>query len=107
MGEKDRQKVKTLTRADLAEAVYRRVGLSRGESGRLVDDFLGRVVGGILDRGYVKLSSFGVFEVRRRAPRVGRNMKTGEPVPIGERRALFFRPSRKLRERVDKGGGFG
>ena len=72
----------TVTRADLAEAVYQEVGLSRNESAALVENVLDELVAA-LERGEaVKLSSFGSFSVRQKGKRVGRNPKTGEEVPI-------------------------
>ncbi len=94
---------KTLTRMDLAEAVFREVGLSRNESAALVESVL-RHVSDALARGEtVKISSFGTFSVRDKGPRVGRNPKTGEEVPISPRRVLTFRPSHLMKDRVAAG----
>jgi integration host factor subunit alpha len=84
---------KTSTRADLYEAVYQKVGLSRRESAALVDLVL-REITDCLERGeLVKLSGFGAFVVRQKRDRVGRNPKTGKEVPIPARRVMVFRPS--------------
>jgi len=84
---------KTLTRADLSEAVHRQIGLSRSESADLVKSVLD-LVSETLEQGKtVKLSSFGTFMVRQKNGRIGRNPKTGEEVPITPRRVLVFRPS--------------
>lgn len=92
---------KTLTRADLAEAVYREVGLSRQEASDLVEAFLD-LMSDTLEKGEdVKLSSFGSFVLRDKNGRVGRNPKTGEEVPIDPRRVLVFKPSQVLKDRVD------
>src|SRR3546814_4139973 len=73
---------KTVTRADLAESIYREVGLSRSDSAELVEAVL-HEVGDALARGeQVKISSFGSFGVRQKGQRIGRNPKTGEEVPI-------------------------
>jgi integration host factor subunit alpha len=72
----------SVTRADLVEAVYRTVGLSRAESARMVELVLQEITD-CLERGdTVKLSSFGSFVVRHKGPRPGRNPKTGVAVPI-------------------------
>ena len=77
---------KTVTRADLCEAVYQKVGLSRTESATLVELVLKEITD-CLERGEtVKLSSFGSFVVRKKGQRVGRNPKTGKEVPISPRR---------------------
>ena len=90
----------TVTRAQLAEAVYQEVGLSRSESADLVDAILDEISVSLLSTGAVKISSFGTFAVRQKGHRVGRNPKTGEEVPILPRRVLVFRASQALKERV-------
>ena len=95
---------KTLTRMDLSEAVFREVGLSRNESAQLVESVLGHLSDALARGESVKISSFGTFNVREKAARVGRNPKTGEEVPITPRRVVTFRPSQMLREFVEKGG---
>ncbi|WP_316015598.1 integration host factor subunit alpha [Roseobacter sp. HKCCA0434] len=93
----------TLTRMDLAEAVYKEVGLSRNESAELVEDVLTHMSDALVRGEQVKLSSFGTFSVRDKSARVGRNPKTGEEVPIEPRRVLTFRPSHLMKDRVDVG----
>lgn len=92
---------KTLTRADLAEAVYSAVGLSRNESADLVESVLGHVSNALVAGETVKISSFGAFSVREKGARMGRNPKTGEEVPIAPRRVLVFRPSHILKDRMN------
>ncbi|MGB0661804.1 MAG: integration host factor subunit alpha [Mangrovicoccus sp.] len=94
---------KTLTRMDLSEAVYREVGLSRNESALLVESVLGYMSDALASGDSVKISSFGTFNVRDKAARVGRNPKTGQEVPIHPRRVLTFRPSHLMKERVAQG----
>lgn len=94
---------KTLTRVDLAEAVYREVGLSRTESADLVEEVLEEICKAIIAGESVKLSSFGTFDTREKRERMGRNPKTGEEVPITERRVMVFKPSAILKDRVLKG----
>ena len=92
---------KTVTRADLCEAVYDRVGLSRTESAALVELVLKEITD-CLERGEtVKLSSFGSFIVRHKGQRVGRNPKTGTEVPISPRRVMVFKPSAILKQRIN------
>jgi integration host factor subunit alpha len=83
----------TLTRADLTEAVFQAVGLSRTDSAQMVEDMLEEVCGALSKGETVKLSSFGTFAVRQKSQRMGRNPKTGDEVPIAPRRVLVFRPS--------------
>ena len=93
----------TATRSDLSEAVYREIGLSRNESAEMVETILDRIADALVRGENVKISSFGTFTVRDKGPRIGRNPKTGEEVPIAPRRVLVFRPSHILKERVNAG----
>ncbi|WP_020398837.1 integration host factor subunit alpha [Kordiimonas gwangyangensis] len=92
---------KTLTRADLTEAVYEEVGLSRNESADLVEAVLGEISDCLVAGDNVKISSFGSFLVRQKNGRMGRNPKTGEEVPIDPRRVLVFRPSQVMKDRIN------
>ncbi|RCL02083.1 MAG: integration host factor subunit alpha [Candidatus Tokpelaia sp. JSC189] len=91
---------KTVTRADLADAVCREVGLSRTESAALVEMIIGEVCDAIVKGEAVKLSSFATFQVREKSERVGRNPKTGEEVPICSRRVMTFKASNVLKKRI-------
>lgn len=94
---------KTVTRADLCEAVYQKVGLSRTESAALVELVLHEITD-CLERGEtVKLSSFGSFVVRKKGQRIGRNPKTGKEVPISPRHVMVFKPSAILKDRINGG----
>ncbi|PZO87066.1 MAG: integration host factor subunit alpha [Micavibrio aeruginosavorus] len=94
---------RTLTRADLAEAVYEQVGLSRNESSDLVEQVLDEIMNALISGENVKLSSFGSFSIRQKGERIGRNPKTGVEVPITPRRVLVFRASHVLKDRIAKG----
>lgn len=99
---------RTVTRADLSEAVYQKVGLSRTESSALVERVLSEICDCLAKGDAVKLSSFGSFVVRNKGERVGRNPKTGVEVPIEPRRVMVFKPSNVLKERInghDASGG--
>lgn len=91
----------TVTRADLAEAVYREIGLSRTESSDLVESVIDHISEALLRGETVKLAGFGTFSLRDKKQRIGRNPKTGEAVPITPRRVLVFKASQVMRERVD------
>lgn len=91
----------TLTRADLTEAVFQAVGLSRTDSAQMVEDMLEEVCGALAKGETVKLSSFGTFAVRQKSQRMGRNPKTGDEVPIAPRRVLVFRPSHVLKSVIN------
>ena len=92
---------KTVTRADLAEAVYRRLGLSRTESSAMVEMVLQEISNAITSGDSVKLSSFGSFVVREKGERIGRNPKTGREVPIPPRRVTVFKPSNIMKQRIN------
>jgi integration host factor subunit alpha len=93
---------RTLTRADLSEAVYQEVGLSRHESAQLVETVLKHISDALAQGQSVKISSFGSFSVRQKGQRVGRNPKTGAVVPILPRRVLVFRASHVLKNNINK-----
>ena len=94
---------KTLTRMDLAEAVFRDVGLSRHESAQLVESVLEHISNALVRGEQVKISSFGTFSLRDKNERIGRNPKTGEEVPITPRRVLTFRASQMMRDKIARG----
>jgi integration host factor subunit alpha len=91
----------TVTRAQLAEAVYQQVGLSRNESAELVESVIAEIARALERGDVVKISSFGSFAVRQKGQRVGRNPKTGQEVPISPRRVLVFRASHTLKDQIN------
>lgn len=93
---------RTVTRADLAEAVYEQVGLSRNESSDLVEAVLDEISNTLIAGENVKISSFGSFSIREKGERIGRNPKTGVEVPILPRRVLVFRASHVLKDAINK-----
>ena len=91
----------TLTRADLADALHEEVGLTRQDCAGLVERTL-ELVAESMGRGEtVKLSGFGVFQVRSKRERMGRNPKTGAPAAIDPRRVIGFRASQVIKARID------
>ena len=95
--------VGTLTRADLAETINRKMGLSRAESLDMVEAILAKICDALSDGENVKISGFGSFVLRDKSERVGRNPKTGVEVPITPRRVMTFRASQLLKERIAHG----
>ena len=93
---------KTVTRAELSAAVYQKVGLSRAESARLIEQVIGEIGDTLVAGKAVKLSGFGNFVVRSKGERVGRNPKTGVEVPIEQRRVMLFKPSEVLKAHVNR-----
>lgn len=94
----------TVTRSDLAEALFRRIGLSRLESAQLVEIVIDEISDAILRGENVKLSSFGTFLQRSKRERIGRNPKTGVEATITPRKVLVFKASHIMRERINNGG---
>ncbi|WP_276120088.1 integration host factor subunit alpha [Pararhizobium qamdonense] len=90
----------TVTRADLAETVYKKVGLSRTESAYLVEMVLDEICAAIEHDSNVMLSGFGTFRVRDKGERVGRNPRTGEEAPILKRRVVTFKASHVLKNKI-------
>jgi integration host factor subunit alpha len=99
--------MRTVTRADLCEVVYQKVGLSRSECAVLIELVLTEIMD-CLERGEtVKLSSFGSFAVRKKGQRIGRNPKTGIEVPISPRRVMVFKASEILKRAIQSRPGNG
>ncbi len=94
--------MKTVTRADIAEIIYQEVGLSRKDSGEILDMVLDEIAKELAEGNSVKLSSFGTFALRNKKPRIGRNPKTGVEAEISSRRVISFKPSQTMRFSVNK-----
>jgi integration host factor subunit alpha len=90
----------TLTKAELSEMLFERLGLNKRESKDMVEAFFESVQGSLVDGTDVKLSGFGNFQIRRKAPRPGRNPRTGEAIPIDARNVVTFHASQKLMDMV-------
>ncbi len=87
----------TLTKAELADLLFERLGLNKRESKDMVEAFFEIIHGTLVTGQDVKLSSFGNFNIRRKAPRPGRNPRTGEAIPIKARNVVTFHASHKLK----------
>lgn len=92
-----------LTKAEIAEHLFEKVGLNKVDAKDLVEDFFEKVRETLEKGEQVKLSGFGNFELREKKSRPGRNPKTGEDIPISARRVVTFRPGQKLKARVEVG----
>ena len=91
----------TLTKAELAELLFERVGLNKREAKDMVDTFFEEIRFALQRGDSVKLSGFGNFQLRDKPQRPGRNPKTGEEIPITARRVVTFHASQKLKAMVD------
>ena len=87
----------TLTKAELAEMLFERIGLNKRESKDMVDAFFDLIVDSLIEGTDVKISGFGNFQIRTKAARPGRNPRTGELIPIEARRVATFHASHKLK----------
>ncbi|WP_228243458.1 integration host factor subunit alpha [Porphyrobacter sp. GA68] len=96
--------VGTLTRADLADTINRKMGLSRTDSLQLVEAILRHLCESLSNGQNVKISGFGSFILRDKNERIGRNPKTGVEVPITSRRVVTFRASQLMKQRIQEGG---
>jgi len=85
----------TLTKAELADLLFERLGLNKRESKDMVEAFFELIHGSLVRGSDVKLSGFGNFQIRRKAPRPGRNPRTGEAIPIKARQVVTFHASHK------------
>ena len=91
-----------LTRKELAEVMNGQLGYPQSSCAALVDAFLDRMKGSLLDANSIKLVHFGTFSVREKHPRRGRNPRTGETITIKPRKMVAFRPSKSLREQINE-----
>ncbi|GAA5217632.1 integration host factor subunit alpha [Corallincola platygyrae] len=93
-----------LTKADIAEHLFDKLGLNKRDSKEMVESFFEEIRSSLESGEQVKLSGFGNFELRDKNQRPGRNPKTGEDIPISARRVVTFRPGQKLKSRVEQAG---
>lgn len=92
-----------LTKAQLADLLYDQIGLNKRESKDMVDSFFDLISSTLIEGVDVKVSGFGNFQIRTKAPRPGRNPRTGESIPIEARRVVTFHASHKLKEQIQDG----
>jgi integration host factor subunit alpha len=90
-----------LTKAQLAELLFEQIGLNKRESKDMVDAFFNLVSASLVNGQDVKITGFGNFQIRTKAPRPGRNPRTGEAIPIEARRVVTFHASQKLKDVVE------
>ena len=90
-----------LTKAEMAEHLFEKLGLNKRDSKELVESFFEEIKSSLESGNQVKLSGFGNFDLRTKNERPGRNPKTGEDIPIKARRVVTFRPGQKLKSRVE------
>lgn len=93
-----------LTKAQLADMLFEQIGLNKRESKDMIDAFFDLIASCLVDGTDVKISGFGNFQIRTKAPRPGRNPRTGEAIPIKARRVVTFHASHKLKEQIQDEG---
>ena len=91
-----------MTKAHLADLLFEQIGLNKRESKDMVEAFFKLISDGLIEGQDVKISGFGNFQIRVKAPRPGRNPRTGESIPIGARRVTTFHASAKLKEQIQE-----
>jgi len=91
-----------MTKADLVERLYEKVGLPKKEAREMIENLF-NLLSAVLSEGEsIKISGFGTFLVRRKGVRKGRNPKTGEEIQITQRRVITFKPSQQFKSLVEK-----
>ncbi|MBI2068055.1 MAG: integration host factor subunit alpha [Deltaproteobacteria bacterium] len=95
----------TLTKAEIIESIYSKIGFSKKESAEIVEMVLGSMKETLEKGEKIKISGFGNFVVRKKRPRIGRNPQTGEEIEISARTVLTFRPSQVLKAALNKNNG--
>lgn len=94
--------VRTLTKAELIESIYEKIGFSKKEASDIVE-LVFDILKATLEKGEkIKISGFGNFVVRQKRPRIGRNPQTGEEIEITARKVLTFKPSQVLKASLNK-----
>ncbi len=101
----DNLETPALTKAQLAELLFEQIGLNKRESKDMIDAFFDLIAASLVEGQDVKISGFGNFQIRTKAPRPGRNPRTGEAIPIDARRVVTFHASSKLKEQIQANGG--
>ena len=89
-----------LTKAQLAELLFQQIGLNKRESKDMIDAIFDLIALRLVQGEDVKISGFGNFQIRTKAPRPGRNPRTGESIPIQARRVVTFHASQKLKDQI-------
>ena len=89
-----------MTKADIVEEIASKTGLTRKETAEVVANFIAAVKGALKEGKHIEIRGFGTFRVAVRKPRAARNPRTGEIVPLPERKVPIFKVSRELKERV-------
>ncbi len=89
-----------LTKAQLADMLFDQIGLNKRESKDMIDAFFELIAKSVVAGQDVKISGFGNFQIHTKAPRPGRNPRTGEPIPIDSRRVVTFHASHKLKDQI-------
>ena len=90
-----------ITRNEIAESIFKEIGLSRSECSEFVDTIVEYLITGIINDEVVKIASFGTFKLRQKKQREGRNPKTKEPAVISSRKVILFRISQQLKEKLN------
>lgn len=93
--------MKTITRVNITEAIYEKIGLSRKDSGDVLDMVIDEIRKELVAGNDVKIASFGTFSLRKKNARIGRNPRTGEEAEISARTVISFKPSQGLRKAVN------
>lgn len=93
-----------LTKAHLGELLFEQIGLNKRESKEMIDAFFELISECLIEGNDVKISGFGNFQIRTKAPRPGRNPRTGEAIPIASRRVVTFHASHKLKDQIQGSG---
>lgn len=92
----------TLTKAELANELFEKLGLNKREAKEMVESFFEEIRASLAEGDTIKLSGFGNFQLRDKPERPGRNPKTGEEMPITARRVVIFHASQKLKEQIEE-----
>ncbi|GAF69246.1 unnamed protein product [marine sediment metagenome] len=93
-----------MTKREIVRSISEDLGLTQLETKRIVQKVFDTILNILVEEGRVELRNFGVFEIKRRAPRKARNPKTGENVNVPEKRVVTFKPGQNMQHRVERLG---
>ena len=90
-----------LTRVEIADKIYKELGITRSESVIFVDQIVDQIINSLVTKKLIKISSFGTLKIRFKKARIGRNPKTNEEFQISPRNVISFLPSKLLRDKIN------
>jgi integration host factor alpha subunit len=96
---------RAMTKKDIVRTIAEEIGLPQQKAREFVQTTFDTLVATLVREGRIELRNFGIFQIKQREARIGRNPRTGEEVPVAARRVVVFKPGKKMEEKIQKAGG--